>query len=286
MIQSSNSRSVHLWKRPAFMSLQLHIPGGSSSRPASASICNRALRTGPRVCKPLSAAVELYAVNVDIDDGAQKKRILNSISFSAHAGQLHMLIGPNGCGKSTLLRTIGGLLKHSHGDVRVDGPCAFVFQNPDHQVVMPTVASEVAFGTSHSALSQAELVPRVRSALEKLHMWQLAEASTSTLSGGQKQRLAIASALAQGPPAPRVLLLDELTTFLDAEDAQTVLKVVREVVSKDGSVTAIWVTHRMEELPFADHVTYMEDGKIVMSGTPGKIFRHLKSLGAALPDLS
>ena len=87
-----------------------------------------------------------------------------------------------------------------------EGPCAFVFQNPDHQVVMPTVAAEVALGMSSEGLSQKELCSKVALFLRKVRLWDLAEASTSTLSGGQKQRLAIAAALAQGPPAPRVRL--------------------------------------------------------------------------------
>lgn len=85
-----------------------------------------------------------------------------------------------------------------------DGPCAFVFQNPDHQVVMPSVAAEVAVGTGVTKLPQDELMKIVETCLKRVRLWDLAEASTGTLSGGQKQRLAIAAALAQGPPAPKV----------------------------------------------------------------------------------
>ena len=85
-----------------------------------------------------------------------------------------------------------------------DGPCAFVFQNPDHQVVMPTVAAEVALGTGSRHVELAELHATVETCLRRVRLWDLAEASTATLSGGQKQRLAIAAALAQGPPTPKV----------------------------------------------------------------------------------
>jgi ABC-type thiamine transport system ATPase subunit len=84
------------------------------------------------------------------------------------------------------------------------GPCAFVFQNPDNQIVMPTVASEVALGTGAQKLTNEEVCDRVYAALDKVNMTDFAEASTGTLSGGQKQRTAIAAALAQGPPAPQV----------------------------------------------------------------------------------
>jgi energy-coupling factor transporter ATP-binding protein EcfA2 len=87
------------------------------------------------------------------------------------------------------------------------GPCAFVFQNPDNQIVMPTVASEVALGTSASPLSNDEVTERVHQALVQVNMQDFAEVATGTLSGGQKQRTAIAAALAQGPPAPQVALL-------------------------------------------------------------------------------
>ena len=79
----------------------------------------------------------------------------------------------------------------------------------------------------------------------------------------------------------QVLLLDELTTFLDAEDATNVLEVVRAVVAEERGVAAIWVTHRLEELPQADAVTYMEDGRVQRTGTPGRILQHLRSLGAS-----
>jgi energy-coupling factor transporter ATP-binding protein EcfA2 len=85
-----------------------------------------------------------------------------------------------------------------------EGPCAFVFQNPDNQIVMPTVASEVGLGTGEQKLTNEEVSKRVFAVLDKVNMAEFAEVSTGTLSGGQKQRTAIAAALAQGPPAPQV----------------------------------------------------------------------------------
>lgn len=80
----------------------------------------------------------------------------------------------------------------------------------------------------------------------------------------------------------QVLLLDELTTFLDREDAQAVLASVRGVVAGSAGVAAIWVTHRLEELQHADHVTYMEDGRVQRAGTPQQMLGHLRALGAAV----
>eukprot|EP00892_Ulva_mutabilis_P000286 jgi/Ulvmu1/10258/UM060_0059.1 len=235
-----------------------------------------------RQCVRHSQLVSIHNVNLSVGEAGRERKILDNIHFTVAPGELHMVVGPNGCGKSTMLRLIGGLATCDSGQVEVEGPCAFVFQNPDNQVVMPTTAAEVALGTGTQHLSNADVVAKVRSALERVGMWDFAEVSTSTLSGGQKQRLAIASALAQGPPAPKVLLLDELTTFLDAEDAQAVLESVHSVVAGADRVAAIWVTHRLEELQFADHVTYMDGGRVLRTGSPQHMLGYLRALGAAV----
>ena len=172
-------------------------------------------------------------------------------------GTLFMLLGPNGCGKSTLLRTMAGLVTPWSGRLRVQAPRAFVFQNPDHQVIMPTVGSDVAFGLGHrDDLSDDEVMQRVTSALEAVNLGgdEMIMRQVSTLSGGQKQRVAIAGALVE---SPRVLLLDELTTFLDEADQAGVVQAVRKVVDSAEKVTAVWVTHRLEELEHADMAAYM-----------------------------
>ena len=77
--------------------------------------------------------------------------MLNGASLEVQQGTFHILLGPNGCGKSTLLRVLGGLLSSESGSFKISAPVGFVFQNPDHQVVMPTVAADVAFGLGRSA---------------------------------------------------------------------------------------------------------------------------------------
>lgn len=168
-----------------------------------------------------------------------------------------MLLGPNGCGKSTLLRTMAGLVTPWSGRLRVQAPRAFVYQNPDHQVIMPTVGSDVAFGLGHRLdLSEDEVAARVSRALEAVNLGgeDMMQRQVSTLSGGQKQRVAIAGALVE---SPRVLLLDELTTFLDEADQAGVMRAVKGLVDSGDKVTAVWVTHRLEELQHADLAAYM-----------------------------
>ncbi|GJT80177.1 ABC transporter I family member 10-like protein [Tanacetum coccineum] len=122
---------------------------------------------------------------------------------------------PNGCGKSTLLKILAGLLSPTDGFMYVRKPRSFIFQNPDHQVVMPTVEADVAFGLGRFNLSNDETKLRVAKALTAVGMYDYLQRPVQTLSGGQKQRVAIAGALVEECKA---LLLDELTTFLDESD--------------------------------------------------------------------
>jgi energy-coupling factor transporter ATP-binding protein EcfA2 len=141
-----------------------------------------------------------------------------------------------------------------------------VFQNPDHQVIMPTVGADVAFGLGNRGdLSDNDIAKRVRDALQAVNLGDPAmlERQVATLSGGQKQRVAIAGALVENP---EVLLLDELTTFLDEADQAGVVRAVRKAVDETGAA-AVWVTHRLEELEHCDMAAYMENGVITQVGS-------------------
>ncbi|XP_020091543.1 ABC transporter I family member 10, chloroplastic isoform X3 [Ananas comosus] len=174
-----------------------------------------------------------------------------------------------------------GLLEPTEGTVLVNRPCSFVFQNPDHQVVMPTVEADVAFGLGKFKLSLDEVKARVSKALDAVGMLDYSQRPIQTLSGGQKQRVAIAGALAE---ACKVLLLDELTTFLDEYDQIGVIKAVKNSVAGSGEVAALWVTHRLEELKYADGAIYMEEGQIVIHGDVASISKFLKEKQARYRD--
>ncbi|KAJ8453097.1 hypothetical protein Cgig2_014860 [Carnegiea gigantea] len=142
------------------------------------------------------------------------------------------------------------------------------------QVVMPTVEADVAFGLGKFDLTYEEVKSRVVKALDAVDMSEYLQRPVQTLSGGQKQRVAIAGALAE---ACKVLLLDELTTFLDENDQIGVIKAVKNSLASSRDVTAFWVTHRLEELEYADGAIYMEDGRVVMDGDPATILDFINS---------
>ncbi|KAK1323147.1 hypothetical protein QJS10_CPA02g01632 [Acorus calamus] len=221
---------------------------------------------------PSSFSIEAHDLSFNISRHNKFIPILKNCSLQVSPGQLWMLLGPNGCGKSTLLKILAGVLHPSDGTVNVNRPNSFVFQNPDHQVVMPTIEADVAFGLGKFSLGSVEVRCRVAKVLEAVGMIEYLQSPVQTLSGGQKQRVAIAGALAE---ACKVLLLDELTTFLDENDQMGVINAVKKCVRGPEQVAALWVTHRLEELKYADDAVYMEDGRVITQGDIASVSRFL-----------
>lgn len=189
---------------------------------------------------------------------------LQNCSLAVPQGQFWMLLGINGSGKSTLLRLLAGLLTPHSGVVKLAEPMGFVFQNPDHQLVMPTVGADIAFGLVKEKLSPQEVKCRVGEALQAVNLADMARRPIYALSGGQKQRIAIAGAIARHCS---VLLLDEPTALLDRDSQRELVLQVQKLV-KQRSITALWVTHRLEELDYCDGAFLLEEGKIVAQGDP------------------
>ena len=172
---------------------------------------------------------------------------------------LWMLVGSNGSGKSTLLRLIAGLLPPAAGTIQRGTAAALVFQNPDHQLLLPSCASDLRLSLPE-ALSAVESRQRIQELLALVGLAGLGERPIHSLSGGQKQRLAVAGALASGA---RLLLLDEPTALLDPASQREVLGLIRRL-TRDGPapLTALWITHRLEELEQCDGAARMEGGRI------------------------
>lgn len=192
------------------------------------------------------------------------KPVLRSCSLSIPQGEFWMLLGSNGSGKSTLLRILAQLLQLQTGQVQISGRVGFVFQNPDHQLVMPTVGADVAFGLVEDCLPVIEVQQRVREALASVRLSHLQRRPIYALSGGQKQRVAIAGALAR---RCEVLLLDEPTALLDPESQIDLVSQVRHLVKAQG-ITALWVTHRLNELDYCDGAFLLDNGRVVAQGDP------------------
>ena len=197
--------------------------------------------------------------------------VLKSCSLEVPRGEFWMLLGSNGSGKSTLLKLLVGLMTPQAGQIRILHPVGFVFQNPDHQLVMPTVGADVAFGLVEEKLSPAQIRQRVEEALTAVNLLELQRRPIYALSGGQKQRVAIAGAIAR---RCEVLLLDEPTALLDPDSQLDLVAQVRHLVKSRG-ITALWVTHRLEELNYCDGAFLLEKGDLVDRGEPKRLKQRL-----------
>ncbi|MEB3881855.1 ABC transporter ATP-binding protein [Lyngbya sp. CCY1209] len=221
----------------------------------------------PRLETP-NPAIRVQNLNFQWPGGA---RVLKSCSLAVPEGEFWMLLGTNGSGKSTLLRLLAGLLESQSGDIDIRGRVGFVFQNPDHQLVMPTVGADVAFGLVEDRLPQPEIRQRVEDALAAVKLLELQRRPIYALSGGQKQRIAIAGALARHC---QVLLFDEPTALLDPDSQRDLVSQVRQLVKNRG-ITALWVTHRLDELDYSDGAFLLENGRVVAAGNPEPLKRRL-----------
>ena len=172
---------------------------------------------------------------------------------------LWMLVGSNGSGKSTLLRLIAGLLEPGGGRLQTPLKPALVFQNPDHQLLLPSCGSDVELSLPPQ-LSRSERLQAVEQALEQVGLAGFRQRPIHSLSGGQKQRLAIAGALAcRG----QLLLLDEPTALLDETSQREVLQLIHALCRRpEQPITALWITHRLEELDWCDGAALMQNGRI------------------------
>ncbi len=226
-------------------------------------------------------------------------QILKDINLEIKEGEFVALLGHNGSGKSTLAKLINGLLLPGQGDVLVDGmntkneeeiwdirrTAGMVFQNPDNQLVATIVEDEVAFGPENMGVEASEIRRRVDRALEDVGMADYKKNAPHLLSGGQKQRVAIAGILAM---SPKYIILDEPTAMLDPSGRREVMDTLVKLNKEEGK-TIILITHYMEEAAVSDRVVVMEDGNIVLRGTPREVFSQvdkIKGLGLDVPQVT
>lgn len=231
------------------------------------------------------------------EEGAEPEatRAIDDVNLDIQAGQFIAVLGHNGSGKSTLAKHINGLLVPTEGTLWVDNmdtseeediwkirqKAGMVFQNPDNQIIGSVVEEDVGFGPENIGVPTEEIWKRVDESLQATGMVAYRHHSPNKLSGGQKQRVAIAGVMAM---RPECIVLDEPTAMLDPNGRKEVLKAVRELNEKEG-VTVILITHYMEEVVFADHVFVMDQGRVVMQGTPREVFSRVEELKALRLDV-
>ena len=202
---------------------------------------------------------------------------LNHCSFSIPRPGLWMLVGGNGSGKSTLLRLIAGLLEPARGRMQRPRKPALVFQNPDHQLLLPSCGSDIELSLP-PGLSRSARLASVEEALAQVGLAGFRQRPIHSLSGGQKQRLAIAGALAS---RARLLLLDEPTALLDETSQREVLELIRALCSRpDQPLAALWITHRLAELAWCDGAALVERGSVGPWRSGEALRRQLNPLAA------
>ena len=222
---------------------------------------------------------------------------LEDVSLSIEKGSFVVVLGHNGSGKSTLAKHMNAVLLPSGGAVYVEGMdtkdeallleirrrVGMVFQNPDNQIVANVVEEDVAFAPENLGVPSEEIRQRVDDALAAVGMSEFTRHAPHLLSGGQKQRVAIAGVIAM---APECIVLDEATAMLDPAGRREVLSAIR-TLNKERGITVVLITHHMDEAMDADRLIVMNDGKLVMNGTPAEVFTQvdaLRAMGLAAPD--
>jgi len=216
------------------------------------------------------------------------QRAVNDVNLDIEAGQFVAVLGHNGSGKSTLAKHLNALLLPTEGTLWVDGidtskepelwkvrqKAGMVFQNPDNQIIGTVVEEDVGFGPENMGVPTEKIWERVDESLKKTGMTSYRYHSPNKLSGGQKQRVAIAGVMAM---RPKCIILDEPTAMLDPNGRKEVLEAVSDLNREEG-VTVILITHYMEEVVHADKVYVMDNGEVVMQGTPREIFSQVETL--------
>ena len=239
---------------------------------------------------------EYYNFN---DEGEVKDAVkaLNGASIQIKEGEFVVILGHNGSGKSTFAKHLNGILSPKEGTLVICGMDAtdksktwdirkevgMVFQNPDNQIVATIIEEDVAFGPENLGIEPSEIRRRVDNALETVGMTEYVKGSPNQLSGGQKQRIAIAGVIAM---QPRCIVFDESTAMLDPIGRKSVMSTM-EKLNKEYGITIIHITHYMQEAILADRIVVMDQGEVLLEGTPKEVFKEvkmLKEIGLDVPD--
>lgn len=243
--------------------------------------------------------IRIENLTFEYTDGDRVVKAIDNVSLDIKKGEFVAIIGHNGSGKSTLAKHLNAILIPTSGKVFVSDMdtsdientwairqvAGMVFQNPDNQLVATVVEEDVAFGPENLGIEPKEIRSRVDEALKNVRMTEFAKKAPHLLSGGQKQRVAIAGIIAM---KPQCIVLDEPTAMLDPRGRKEVMDTVYRL-NQEEKITVINITHFMEEAVNADKIFVMENGRVIMQGTPTEIFKEvkkLKELGLDVPQMT
>ena len=235
------------------------------------------------------------------EDGKEEDPALKGVSVDIRRGEYVAVLGHNGSGKSTFAKLLNLILEPTGGVLVIDGvemtgreltdedllqlrrKVGMVFQNPDNQLVATIVEEDVAFGPENLGVPQAELRKRVDDALKTVGMTDYIHHEPHRLSGGQKQRVAIAGIIAM---MPECIIFDESTAMLDPSGRREVMETIAKL-NREFGITVINITHYMNEAAMADRVLIINDGTLLMDGTPDEVFSKrdvLHQIGLEVPQ--
>jgi energy-coupling factor transport system ATP-binding protein len=244
--------------------------------------------------------IENISISYEEDDGG-KTSVLKNINLEIKKGEYLAVLGHNGSGKSTLAKLLNMILEPDSGKIYIDGKditdpnmteddvfnlrkkVGMVFQNPDNQLVATIVEDDVAFGPENLGVESSEIRKRVDEALAVVGMSEYAQGEPARLSGGQKQRIAIAGILAMKPDC---MIFDESTAMLDPLGRRDIMNTI-EKLNREHGITIIMITHYMDEAARANRIVVLDDGEVLMDGTPVEIFskpERLEKCGLDVPQ--
>lgn len=230
------------------------------------------------------AILEVKDLNFSYEE---EGKTIDNVSFSVEEGSYTTIVGHNGSGKSTIAKLIMGLLESTSGTITIDGIAlnnenlakirsriGIVFQNPDNQFIGATVRDDIAFGLENHCVEPSMMDEIIDTNAALVKMSDFMDQEPTHLSGGQKQRVAIAGVLAM---KPKLLIFDEATSMLDPDGKDEIKKVIMKL-HKESSLTILSITHDIDEVASSDYVVALDQGKVVLTGTPQEVFQQEKKL--------
>ena len=212
----------------------------------------------------------------------RRKSLFYGLDLSVSKGSYVAITGPNGSGKTSLAMLIKGFIEPTSGKIFYDnkdvtgkglnGRIAYIFSNPENQIVSSLVSEDIAFGPENQGRSGLELDDAVCNALSEVDIDSLAKTLTHHLSGGQQQRVALAGILAMQVDC---IIFDEAVSMIDSVGKREILKLIDRLCREEGLIV-IHITHSLEDIIKAERVVALKDGSIVLDGSPCDLLENMK----------